>query len=112
MANAKDEFLTFIGDIESNIKCAYVIHNHFDMFSDDQSRKQFLLPVNYTPEQCDEFINALDFNYDAGYGLQELYGNVWFTDGTWADRGEYDGSEWWQHHSCPQIPEALQPNVQ
>ena len=94
MANAKDEFLTLLTG-GSNIKCAYVIHEHFDLFGDQATtRKQFLLPVNYTPEQWDEFINALDFNYDAGYGLQELYGNVWFTDGTWADRGEYDGSEW------------------
>lgn len=113
MANAKDEFLTLMVNAESNIKCAYVIHDPFELFGDGSTKqKHFLLPVNYTPEQWDEFINALDFNYDDGYGLQELFGTVWFTDGTWADRGEYDGSEWWEHHSCPQIPESLQPNVQ
>ena len=23
------------------------------------------------------------------------------------DRGEYDGSEWWQHHICPVVPKSL-----
>ncbi|QNI21485.1 hypothetical protein [Salmonella phage 3sent1] len=34
-----------------------------------------------------------------------LYGNVWFTDGTWLERGEYDGSEWWEYKATPAIPE-------
>jgi len=46
----------------------------------------------------------LDFDYDNGYGGQELYGTIWYSDGTWSDRGKYDGSEWWEHYSCPEIP--------
>ena len=38
------------------------------------------------------FLNDLNFEYDSGYGGQELYGTVWFKDNTWAGRGEYDGS--------------------
>lgn len=44
---------------------------------------------------------TLDFEYNEGYGSQELYGYVVFTDGTWLSRGEYDGSEWWQDNRCP-----------
>lgn len=42
--------------------------------------------------------------YDSGYGGQELFGTLWFSDGSWADRGEYDGAEWWEHRSFPAIP--------
>jgi hypothetical protein len=46
----------------------------------------------------------LDFEYDNGYGGQELYGTVWLVDETWLSRGEYDGSEWWEHNVLPVIP--------
>ena len=52
---------------------------------------------------------SLDFTYDDGFGGQQLDGQIWFKDGTWADRGEYDGSEWWQYHKCPQVPTFLYP---
>ena len=55
-----------------------------------------ILPVNHTQEDYDNFIKKLDVEYDDGYGTQELFGTIWLTDGTWMDRGEYDGSEWWQ----------------
>lgn len=42
--------------------------------------------------------------YDSGYGSQKLYGTVWFEDGTWADRCEFDGSEWWEHRVRPSAP--------
>jgi len=54
-----------------------------------------------------EFLNKLDFEYDNGFGLQRLFGVVWFEDGTWATRGEYDGSEWWEVHEIPEIPDHL-----
>jgi deoxyribonuclease-4 len=49
----------------------------------------------------DEVLPQLNFYYDDGYGGQELFGYVWYEDGTWSDRGEYDGSEWWQHQTRP-----------
>ena len=48
-----------------------------------------------------EVLSMLDFNYDSGYGSQELHGNIWYEDGTWSDRGEYGGAEWWQHQTVP-----------
>jgi len=47
------------------------------------------------------FCSVLNIEYDSGYGSQELDGYIWYADGTWSDRGEYDGSEWWQHQVCP-----------
>jgi hypothetical protein len=63
-----------------------------------------ILKVNHTDDDLEEFRTKLDFKYDSGYGGQELYGTVWLDDGTWLSRGEYDGSEWWEHHACPEIP--------
>ena len=66
------------------------------------------LAVGFTEEDYDNFIKKLDVEYDDGYGTQELDGIIWLTDGTWMDRGEYDGSEWWQHQKCPEIPTELE----
>lgn len=52
----------------------------------------------------DEVLLRLNFDYDSGYGSQELEGTIWYSDGTWSDRGEYDGSEWWQYREYPSLP--------
>ena len=52
----------------------------------------------------EQVLPRLNFEYDSGYGHQYVCGTIWYTDGTWSDRGEYDGSEWWQHHVCPPLP--------
>jgi len=49
----------------------------------------------------EEVLPNLGFVYDDGFGGQELYGFILYSDGTWSDRGEYDGSEWWQHQERP-----------
>ncbi|NBW23325.1 MAG: hypothetical protein EBR82_86815 [Caulobacteraceae bacterium] len=55
----------------------------------------------------DAFLHRLDFEYDRGYGTQELFGTIWYTDGTWSGRYEYDGAEEWVHRKIPVIPEYL-----
>lgn len=49
-----------------------------------------------------ELLKAVD--YDDGYGGQELFGTIWLKDGSWYERAEYDGSEWWVHRVCPPLP--------
>jgi hypothetical protein len=48
-------------------------------------------------------ISKLDFEYDDSYGTQEVHGFISFTDDTWLEREEYDGSEWWDFKECPKI---------
>jgi hypothetical protein len=103
--NAKEEFLGHIKD--RKVLCADMAHQ--DCWHNGPST-DFKLPVSYTQKQYNEFINSLDFEYDKGYGGQELFGTIWYTDGTWSDRGEYDGSEWWNYQRCPSIPENLLNN--
>jgi hypothetical protein len=51
------------------------------------------------------FIKYADFDYDNGYGGNEIslhlkiVGHNW-----WLERGEYDGSEWWEFKTLPFKP--------
>jgi hypothetical protein len=107
--NAKQEFLHNI-DIE-NIKCVEITYNPsglWEMYDEESPlSKSIFLKQNYSNQDLMNFLENLDFNYDSGFGGQELYGTIWLKDGTWYTRGEYDGSEWWQYHCCPTIPQQL-----
>lgn len=48
-------------------------------------------------------LDQLDFIYDDGYGQQELFGHVLFTDNTWLERREYDGAEGWVYKKTPVV---------
>lgn len=52
-------------------------------------------------------LDKLDFDYDAGYGVQELYGVIYCKDSNnnpvWLTREEYDGSEWWDINTIPEF---------
>lgn len=57
------------------------------------------------------FLSKINVDYDCGFGIQELYGTLWFDDGTWATRSEYDGSEHWNHHKMPSFEEEEQDHL-
>ncbi len=56
-----------------------------------------------TTSDTQELLEYLDRNYDSGYGSQELHGHIVISKELWLSRGEYDGSEWWNVHQCPEI---------
>lgn len=104
--NARDEFIAHAMRSDMPvIKCA-LLQDCDDDFEEITGLK-YTLPVSYTKEQLADFLGQLNFEYDAGYGGQELYGTIWYQDGTYSQRGEYDGKEWWEHCKCPEIPEEL-----
>jgi hypothetical protein len=114
--NAKKELLDKMEHIDkwlggTKIVCATI---HIDPYGyydeDEQPSKPHILKQGHTPEELTKFLNGLDFNYNSGYGTQELFGTVWFTNGIWMDRYEYDGSESWDIHKYPAIPYDLQSN--
>ena len=84
--NAKQELLSTLKDINKTI--------------DDISDMVFIDKRDYGHTVIKD-IDNLDFDYDSGYGLQELGGVVVFKDGSWLERGEYDGSEWWEYKKTP-----------
>ena len=100
--NAKEELLEFVKRTGLEIKCADVIDEQYDGIL-----HKYRLPVDYTKVTLRWFLLGLDFDYDEKYGTQNLFGYIWFTDGTWGERYEYNGSECWVHQSCPEIPKEL-----
>lgn len=101
--NARLEFLGQISG-KSEVLCCEIQRG--DSY-DTASNSNYMLTTGYTPEEYLQFLKEIDFYYDNGYGGQELFGTIWYKDGTWSSRGDYDGSEWWQYNICPEIPEIL-----
>ena len=87
MKNAKKEFLAHIEDKEVK----------FVKIKFDEG-----LNFEFAGDVCGA-AEMLDFEYDSGYGVQHLYGVIWYKDGTWSERAEYDGLEWWEHNSSPSL---------
>lgn len=79
---------------------AYGIVHYGRSYWDDDKKNTFSFEKGTSP-------SIIDFNYDSGYGGQELYGCIVFEDGSWLERGEYDGSEWWGYKSTPTYDEVL-----
>ena len=106
MINAKQEYLDHVSERcvgGRTVRCAKIkLYNA-------KSTVNAMLPVGYTPEDLEMFLKEIDLEYNDGYGGQNLYGTIWYTDGvTWSQRGEYDGSEWWEFMECPEIgPEMM-----
>lgn len=105
--NARKEFIDHVSG-KSKVLCAKISIN-YPMYDDEESEEDYthILTTGYTPEEYESFLKSIDVDYDSGYGGQNLFGNIWYKDGTWSSRGEYDGSEWWNHHSCPLIPKDI-----
>lgn len=59
----------------------------------EEPNKEFVLYKGFTEEEKKQFMESLNFEYDAGYGSQKLFGTIWYDDGTFSERSEYDGSE-------------------
>jgi hypothetical protein len=108
--NAKEELLGKIEQINkwldgTKMICASITLDPFGHWDDEP--KSYILRQGHTPFELEGFLNSLDLEYSSGYGSQELFGTVWFTNGIWMDRYEYDGSEHWDIHRYPAIPQEL-----
>lgn len=116
MRNAKEELMEKLNTLKNiygaDIICANITHATVESYftQDDQEDVEtpaIKLKQGHTEAEFDEFLSKLDFEYDAGYGAQYVFGYVWLTNGVWMERGEYDGSEWWEWHKYPKIPDEL-----
>ena len=101
MSNAKKELEQLLQG-KAKVKCAKITKGY--QYDDEDQCPEYVLKINHSEQDFNVFLKSLDFEYDSGYGGQELYGTVWLEDGTWCTRGEYDGSEWWEHNVLPAIP--------
>ena len=111
MINARQEFLYAIG--KRLVKCAHIIHKNDGIDANTEPiLTESILKVGYTNEDYQIFLDSLNYEYEDGWGTQELYGNVWLTDNTWYSRGECDGSEWWEYHKCPDVSDGCNQEVE
>ena len=63
-------------------------------------------------QRWDEFAVSADFEYSAGFGGNEIDLNLKVVGfNWWLERGEYDGSEWWEYKSYPIKPRAWNANL-
>ena len=127
MIVALEELLTDIKTYEKStldIKCAviglsydrpnddtpeYILSNHNKFWIDEPMFDKIItLKENWNNDEWLAFLEGLRFNYDDGFGPQELFGVVWFKDGSWLERYEYDGSEKWILKRTPDVPQILQ----
>lgn len=104
MSNARTEFKRHTKGL--TVKCA-LVHQNRSYWDEEEKKPEIVLPVGYDAKQYEDFLSKLNFEYYAGFGGQELFGMIWYTDGSWSHRGEYDGIEWWEHNSLPEIPEYI-----
>ena len=96
--NAKQEIARHFN---SRPLCAKIVH------ISKKGTETFILTTGWDEADFAEFLQSLDFEYDNGYGTQELFGEIWYEDGSWSEREEYDGSECWAHKCSPTIPVEL-----
>lgn len=101
MINAKEELEKKLKEIGKTIKDIYWIQIYMEDWVEGSLRKKPLLDSDISQEIESNWGN-LDFTYDNGFGGQELYGTVVFKDESWLERGEYDGSEWWNYKKLPE----------
>lgn len=102
--NAKTELIAILMGMDIRVKCASITFGDDD---DDDDYQKFSLKVGYSDKEYNNFMDSLDFNYDDGFGGQELFGLVWFVNDSWLERYEYDGAEMWVYKRCPAIPIEL-----
>ena len=96
--NALEEIQEFI----PKLKAAKITFTKGSYYSEEHIC--FNLYSDHTEEELQEFLKSMAFNYHNGYGGQELFGTLWLKDNTWVERGEYAGSEWWDHRVIPELP--------
>lgn len=97
--NAKQELLNIITSRNLTILKIDVTFDHIEY--DLSSNEYNSISKHITS------LDDLDFEYDSGYGIQELFGIVYCKDSddnpAWLTRGEYDGSEWWVVNTIPRF---------
>jgi hypothetical protein len=106
--NARQEFIDHINKIkqfnkEIKVTSAIIVDKR-----QYKTHLIFVLKPNYSEDEYNKFLEEINlFIYNSGFGWQELYGYIWYNDGSWSERAEYDGSEWWEYKKCPSFQDKL-----
>jgi hypothetical protein len=113
MRNAKVELISLLQDeniARESIQWADLCRDVYEP-NGEYFKQRICLSPGYTRQELQTFLEQLDFDYDNGFGVQELHGKIALSHHRWLERGEYDGSEWWELRVFPLCPEHLLPSV-
>lgn len=117
---ARKELLIELSSLKAKLNCSIVCASiQYKPFNwsklEPYDTKNIILPVNHTKEQYKTFLKEMTFEYNSGFGAQELFGVVWLTNDVALERQDYDGSEWWYLNYSDNIPaipeECFAPGV-
>ena len=106
------------------IKCAYVKVGFFESELREESnfknREVVSLPVGYTTEQYNTFLEILDKDSDFSCGEREVYGTIWLDNGYWLYKDKHieepvfhapnEQDKEWLMRTPPPIPKQLLTN--
>jgi hypothetical protein len=99
MINTKEEFLEAVKN--KKVLCARISLGR-EYYHEEW--KHYILKIEHSELDYDNFLSQLNFEYDDDYGTQYLHGYVWLENEQWLSRSEYDGREWWVCNRMPIIP--------
>ena len=108
--NLKTEILEKLKDCNKtfgDIKEFYIRYTSFKDENGNWINWQNRKTRTFFGDDLELLMPELDFEYNAGYGSQEIEGFISFTDDTWLEREEYDGSEWWDFKQFPKLEAYL-----
>ena len=103
--NAKLEFIEHVNN--RPVRCAQILHDDF------KDCPEFLLMDGHSDDDYVRFLNNLNFEYQEGLGEQQLFGTIWYMDGTWSERERLHNKyhnhyeEWWDYKCMPRILDRL-----
>lgn len=101
--NAKQELLNIIVPENLTILKIEITYNHADYDISCDNYNTIIKGITT--------LDDLDFDYNAGFGTQELFGVVYCKDSNnhpvWLTRGEYDGREWWEINTIPDFYNSI-----
>ena len=104
--NALTELVKAVSKACSDASAMPIVAAQLSFMLDGDETVITLNPDHTTPQYA-EFLKTIAINYDSGFGSQKLRGTVWLEGGTWLERHEYDGSEWWHHCKRPALPRGI-----
>jgi len=100
LINAKKELEILIKETGLQIKCAQSATN-------EKMENPINLKIGYTQNEYNNFMDSLDVAYNDLDIYNNIFGTVWFDDGSWITRTYYNGEVMWEHFTKPDIPECL-----
>ena len=89
---AKEELVRHIKD--NKVEYVEIYRTNYDRMSGEYKERI----IHGT---LDKVLPMLDFEYEE---VHEVCGTIWYVDGSWSERDDYNDMPYWSHHVRPTMP--------